>query len=86
MLKKVYFLKTNGYNMLVSVDVDRNCKYLTETDEFPIIVNLEPEEQKEKIEKFIETVEDDTSWESDCTYDQIFADSVDVMAETEKEL
>lgn len=86
MLKKVYFLKTNGYNMLVSIDDDKKCKYLTETEDFPNIVNLDPKEQKEKIKKFLESIEDDTSWETDCTYDQIFKTDVDVLEETEKEL
>ena len=38
-MKKLYFVETNGYNMLVSVDEDNNCRYLTETDEFPYTVN-----------------------------------------------
>ena len=86
MLKKVYFLKTNGYNMLVSVDRNKNCKYLTETEDFPVITGLDEKEKIKRINEFLAIVEDDTSWDSDCTYDQIFVDDIDVLAETEKEL
>ena len=45
-MKKLYFVETNGYNMLVSVDEDNNCRYLTETDEFPYTVNNDAEGEK----------------------------------------
>lgn len=41
MMKKLHFVKTNGYNMLVSIDQENNCRYLTETEEFPYIIGLE---------------------------------------------
>ena len=88
-MKKLYFVKTNGYNMLVSVDDEYNCRYLTETEDFPYITNDEPEIQKEKALDFLETVEDDSGWEDDCSYDQIFEefpDDIEIIAEIEKEL
>ena len=47
-MKKLYFVETNGYNMLVSVDKDKNCRYLTETDEFPYIVNNDVKGKEQK--------------------------------------
>lgn len=86
MLKKLYFCETNAYNMIVSVDNDNNCRYLTEMDEFPYIVNMDEGEAKETARKFLEEVEDDSSWKDDCTYDQIFNGIETVLAEIEKEL
>ena len=89
MMKKLYFVATNGYNMLVSVDEDNDCRYLTETEEFPYITNDEPEEKKRKALEFLESVEDDSSWEDDCSYEQIFEefpDDIEIIAEIEKEL
>ena len=86
-MKKLYFVETNGYNMLVSVDEDNNCRYLTETDEFPYMVNDDLEEKERKALDFLESVEDDSSWENDCNYEQIFEEfPVDIIAEIEKEL
>ncbi len=86
MVKKVYFCETNGYNMVVSVDSENNCRYLTETDDFPYIAGMDTEQKEQAAREFLETVEDDTSWQDDCTYDQIFTDGAEVLAETEKEL
>lgn len=86
-MKKLYFVETNGYNMIVSVDKDNDCRYLTETDEFPYMVNDDLEEKERKALDFLESVEDDSSWENDCNYEQIFEEfPVDIIAEIEKEL
>ncbi|MCI6676071.1 MAG: hypothetical protein MSG78_04065 [Clostridiales bacterium] len=86
-MKKLYFVETNGYNMIVSVDKDNDCRYLTETDEFPYMVNDTSEEKERKALDFLESVEDDSSWENDCNYEQIFEEfPVDIIAEIEKEL
>ena len=86
-MKKLYFVETNGYNMIVSVDKDNDCRYLTETDEFPYMVNDVLEEKERKALDFLESVEDDSSWENDCNYEQIFEEfPVDIIAEIEKEL
>lgn len=86
MMKKLYFCKTNGYNMVVSVDSESSCRYLTETDDFPYIADMDTEQKEQAARKFLEAVEDDSSWEDDCTYGQIFTDGVEVLAETGKEL
>ena len=86
-MKKLYFVETNGYNMIVSVDKDNDCRYLTETDEFPYMVNDTSEGKERKALDFLESVEDDSSWENDCNYEQIFEEfPVDIIAEIEKEL
>lgn len=86
MLKKLYFCETNGYNMVVSVDSENECRYLTETGDFPYITDMGEEEKKQAAREFLEAVEDDSSWEEDCTHDQIFVDGVDILVEIEKEL
>lgn len=87
MKKKLYFLETNGYNMLVSVDEDNTCRYLTETEDFPHIVDDEVEERTTKVIDFLKSVEDDLNWENDCSYEQLFEESpVEIIAEIEKEL
>ena len=86
-MKKLYFVETNGYNMIVSVDKDNDCRYLTETDEFPYMVNDDSEEKERKALDFLDSVEDDSSWENDCNYEQIFEEfHVDIIEENEKEL
>lgn len=87
MMKKIYFIETDDYNMLVSVDEDNTCRYLTETEDFPCIVNDDPEEQKQKALDFLDSVEDNSSWEDDCDYEQIFEEfPIKIVAEIEKEL
>lgn len=85
-MKKIYFCETNGYNMVVSVDSDHNCRYLTETNGFPDITGMDTEQKERAATEFLEAVEDDSGWEDDCTYDQIFTDGVELLAEIEKEL
>lgn len=86
MLKKLYFCETNGYNMVVSMDNENNCRYLTETNDFPYIVSMDAEQKRQEATEFLEQIEDDSSWENDCTFNQIFADGVEVLAEIEKEI
>lgn len=87
MKRKLYFVETNGYNMVVSVDEDKNCRYLTETEDFPDIMYDDPEEQERKALEFLNSIEDDSSWEDDCSYEQIFEEfPVEIIAEIEKEL
>ena len=86
-MKKIYFVETNGYNMVVSVDEDKNCRYLTETEDFPYVINDDTEEKEQKVLDFLESVEDDSSWEDDCSYEQIFEEfPVEIIAKIEKEL
>lgn len=88
-MKKLYFVQTSGYNMVVSVDEENDCRYLTENEEFPYISDDEPENKKRNALEFLESVEDDSSWEDDCTYEQIFEefpDDIEIIAEIKKEL
>lgn len=73
--RKLYFIRTNGYDMIVSVDINKNCCYLLETNDFPYITGMDREEQKKIVRKFLATVEDNSSWNGDCTYDEIFGES-----------
>lgn len=86
MMKKILFCETNGYDMIVSVDGENNCRYLTETDEFPILTGLDAEQKVQSAKRFLESVEDDSSWDDDCTYEQIFIYGVNVIVEIEKEI
>lgn len=86
MMKKFYFCETNGYNMVVSVDGENECRYLMETNDFPYIVGMATGPKEQAARDFLESVEDDSSWEDDCAYDQIFTDGVEVLAEIEKDL
>lgn len=86
MMKKLYFCETNGYNLMVSADSENNCRYLTETNDFPYIADMDTEQKEQAAREFLESVEDDSSWEDDCTYGQIFTGGVEVLAEIEKEL
>lgn len=61
-MKKLLYVKTNGYDMLVSVDGENNVRYLTETGDFPVL-SEEPGEQLERALEFLNSVEDDSSWE-----------------------
>ena len=95
MMKKLLFVKTNGYNMLVSVDKGNNCKYLTETEDFPHILGLEEEKQQERVLEFLNGVEDDNTWEDVGEVEDLedwlnldghLGDASEIIAEIEKEL
>lgn len=51
MVKKLYFCETNGYNMVVSMDNENNCRYLTETNDFPILSGMDAEQKRADCEK-----------------------------------
>jgi len=70
--------------MVVSVDNENNCRYLAETEEFPYMVDMDREEQKAVATEFLNAIEDDSSWEDDCSYEQILTNDVEVIAEIEK--
>lgn len=95
MTKKLYFVVTNGYNMLVSMDKENNCRYLTETEEFPYIIGLEKDGQQEKALEFLNIVEDDSSWEDAGKIENLeewlnldghLGDPSEIVAEIEKDL
>lgn len=55
MIKKLYYIRTNGYDMLVSYDENNFVRFLAENKYFP--------SDDDGIFAFLESVEDDTSWE-----------------------
>ena len=76
--KNLFYVRTNGYDMIVSVNEKKNCKYLTETNDFPYITGDE-ETQKKMALDFLAIIKDDSSWNDDCTYDEIFGESENVV-------
>ena len=81
-MKKLYYVRTNAYDMVVSVDEDNDVRYITETNEFP--------RSDENIEKFVAGIEDDSSWEDDIDYSDIEkmveSGDTEIIFEMEKEL
>lgn len=86
MMKKLYFCETNGYNMIVSVDEENNCRYLTETNDFPHIDGMDAKNKEKTAIEFLNTVEDDSSWEDNCEFNQIFIDGIEVLSEIERDI
>lgn len=87
MMKKLYFVRTNGYDMLVSHDDDNDVRFLTETSDFP--------KDDSEIEDFLKNVEDDSSWELEENVEDLenwlnldghLGDASVILAEIEKEL
>lgn len=92
--KRIYFVMTNGYNMLVSVDEDKKVRYLIETEEFPYLLDLDSEEKKERAKEFLEAIEGDSSWEDAGKIESLeewmnldghLGDPSEIIAEIEKE-
>lgn len=86
MLKKLYFCETNGYNMVVSVDAEKNCKYLTEKEFFPYLINMDFEEKKKIAREFLEDLQDESGFEDDLTYEQLFAPGTAIVVAIEKDI
>lgn len=98
MKKRLYFVETNGYSMIVSVDNKKRCRYLIENNEceFPHSWQMEEEEREAAAIEFLNSVEDDSSWRDNLTYDDLFSDEVMaswnnpdgnvIIAEIQKEL
>ena len=79
-MKKIYFIKTNGYGMLVSDDGETR-RVLTDNDD----------EQLYKVEDYaayLQQVEDDSSWEEYEEPIEEFTEAFDneVLAVIEKEI
>ena len=78
-MKKLYFLRTNGYDMIASSD-NEDIRYLTETNDFPIHAS------KDEAMDFLSRVEDDSSWEVlDSGFDDVLKEC-EIIAEIVKEL
>ena len=84
--------------MIVSVDSEKNCRYFIENNkcEFPHLWQMEEEEREATAIEFLNSVEDDSSWRDNLTYDDFFSDEVlasmdnpdgnVIIAEIQKEL
>lgn len=78
-MKKLYFARTNGYDMLVS-DNGEIRRVLTDNNNVLLCDVENPEEYLENV------VEDDSSWEEYSeTVEELTADA-EILAEIEKEL
>ena len=64
--------------MIVSVDSKKNCRYLIENNkcEFPHLWQMEEDEREAAAIEFLNSVEDDSSWNDNLTYDDFFSDEV----------
>ena len=77
-MKKLYFVRTNGYDMLVS-DNGEIRRVLTDNNDVLLCDVENPEEYLKNV------VEDDSSWEMyDETVEELTADA-EILAEIEKE-
>lgn len=85
-MKELYFVYTNGYNMVISVDEHKNCRYLTETEDFPYLLNLSKEEQISAAKEFLNSIKDDSSWQNDVSYDYLFTKDVEIIAMINKKI
>nr|DAG76646.1 MAG TPA: hypothetical protein [Caudoviricetes sp.] len=80
-MKKLYFVSTNGYDMLISDDGETR-RVLTDNNAVLLCDVKKPEEYLQNI------VEDDSSWEEyNETVEELTADAeTEILAEIEKEL
>ena len=85
-MKSLYYGITNGYDLVISVDENKNCRYLTQTKDFPVFRDSNEKEREEIAKEFLNTILDDCTWEDDCSYDDLFNDDVKIISETKKEL
>ena len=84
MKKRLLYCYTNAYDMLVSIDEEDNCRYLINNGDFP---STEDREKGNKVIDFLQSVEDDSSWEDDCSKEELLEDETTIIiAEIEKEL
>jgi hypothetical protein len=78
-MKKLYFVRTNGYDMLVS-DNGESRRVLTDNNDVLLCDVENPAEYLKNV------VEDDSSWEEYTeTVEELTADA-EILAEIEKEL
>ena len=88
MKKRLIYGETNAYDIIISIDEDGRCRYVTVKEWFPNLADCDDDEKTEKAEEFLRTIEDDSSWENDSyelSADEVL-EYVDIIAEIEKEL
>jgi len=91
MKKELYFIKSNGHHLIVSLDKEKNCRYLMEDESFPCFKGNEDEDEvKEKAAEYLNSIEDDSDWKDDCSYmqliDYLMSEIHTILARTEKEV
>ncbi|MGN0163599.1 MAG: hypothetical protein ACI4EA_08500 [Candidatus Ornithomonoglobus sp.] len=85
-MTKLYYVATNAYSMVIAKS-EGGIRYLTETEEFPIMTKFEPEERVAAAERFLwDKVEDTSSWDDDIQDIDELLDGNAVLATIEKEL
>lgn len=94
-MKNLYYVRTNGYDMVVSVNKDKEVRYLTETVDFPALSNLDDEDQIVIAKEFLESIEDDSTWENAGVVEDLdewlnldghLGDASEIIINIEKEL
>ena len=95
MKKQLYYVRTNAYDEVVSIDEENYCRVLSQMEEFPNLVNLDDSERKEKALEFLKKIEDDSSWEEYGVVEDLdkwldlngdLGDASEIIAEIESEL
>lgn len=78
-MKKLYFISTNGYDMVVSDDGETR-RVLADSSSFAVCDHCD------RAAAFLNEIEDDSSWEEwDVTVEEILAhDEVEIIAECER--
>lgn len=78
-MKKVYYISTNGYDMIVSDDGEVR-RALADSSRFAVC------EHRDRAAEFLNEIEDDSSWEElEETIEEILAhDEVEIIAECER--
>lgn len=64
--KEFLYLRNNAYDTVVSVNEDE-IRYITENEEFP--------HKDEEIENFLSGIEDDSSWETGLSLEEILKEN-----------
>lgn len=93
-MKKLYYVVLDAYDLIMTVDEEKNLRYMTANEEFPTLDMHITENEEEYVrvatEFLLNDVTDDSSWETDVDYEEMFAwiDKVDgrLIAKIEKDL
>lgn len=63
-MRKLYYIETNGYDMVLSLDEDGTIRMLSESIDFPALFpGMCQKEKQRKAIDFLKEIEDDSSWE-----------------------
>lgn len=78
-MKKLYYISTNGYDMIVSDDGEGR-RALADSSRFAVC------EHRDRAAEFLNEIEDDSSWEEleETIEDLLKFDEVEIVAECER--